>query len=267
MRFSLRICTGKHAGRELPIRGPRFLIGSADNCHLKLHASQVSSYHCELFVEDHGIWVRDLGGGALVGGKQIVDRCRLHQGDQLQIGPLRFEALIQDAPLKGNSRAPDEGEILNLLSEPVERPVAAVPERSDLASTQSPSSQVPPGAHAAVAGDPEPGDTSELANDVLKKLYKCKPSFKTAAPGAVAARPSKSPQEADAVAPSPEFAPEALPGASVAAPKRRVIAIALPRWLFTADGQLNANVMFALGVWAGIGLCAAFFAILTISRR
>lgn len=109
MRFSLRICAGEHTGREIPIHGSRFLVGCADNCHLQVRAIQVRPYHCTLFVQDDHLLVRDFGGGAIVGAERIIDRRRPDPGDQLQIGPLRFELVIQEAALKENDRAPDEG--------------------------------------------------------------------------------------------------------------------------------------------------------------
>jgi len=173
MALCLRIMTGKQAGREIPIPGSRFLIGGADNCDLKINASQVGPYHCALVVQDDGIWVRDYGSGTIVGGTRIVGRCRLNHGDQLQVGPLHFELLIEDAPYMPK-----------------------------LAS-----------------------NGSVGANETL-------------APGAP------------------------VSGTSVSAPRRRVIA--LPRWLFVADWQLNPYVMFALGVWAGIGIFAATVALFKV---
>ncbi|HUY91021.1 MAG TPA: FHA domain-containing protein [Pirellulales bacterium] len=246
MRFSLRICAGKHVGREIPIRGPRFLVGCADNCHLKIRATQVGPYHCALLVQDDCLWVRDFGGGVIVGGTRIVDRRRLDPGDQLQIGPLHFEVLVQDSPVKSNDRAPDEGEILDILSEPVERPVAPVPELSDLSNARP--------------EPPEPAETADhLAGDILHNLYhphKGKLArFKPVVRDPAITAPSISPPEVDVVEPLPEGPLEVPQGVSVAAPKRRVIA--LPRWMFTSDGQLNPNLMFVLGIWAGIGLSAA----------
>ncbi|HEV3006881.1 MAG TPA: FHA domain-containing protein, partial [Pirellulales bacterium] len=66
MGFCLRFMTGKDAGREIPIGGPRFLIGCAESCDLKMHAVQVSPFHCALLIQDESIWVRDYGGGTIV---------------------------------------------------------------------------------------------------------------------------------------------------------------------------------------------------------
>lgn len=257
MRFSLRISSGKHAGREIPISIPKVLIGSAGNCHLQIHEAQVSPCHCALLTQHDGIWLRDYGGGVLVGGTRIVDRRRLEHGDQLQIGSLHLELLIDEAPMKGNDRAPDEGEILDILSQPVARPVAPVLELSELRNGRSESAKVAPGLAAESDGSPETDETGDVANDVLNKLLMVKGTFKTPAPASASKAPTVSLPEAEDAADSlPLGPPESiLPGVSASAPRRRVIA--LPRWLFTADGQLNPNVMFCLGIWAGIGICAA----------
>lgn len=251
MRFCLRISAGKYAGREIPVRGPSFIIGCADNCHLKVQATHVNPHHCELITREDGIWVRDGGGGTIVNGTRIVDRRRLIQGDQLQIGTLHFDLLVEDAPLKGNNQAPDEGEILDILSRPVECPVAPEPEPSDLGMARAESPEPPP---AAQAESEEEAGTADLALDTLNKLYKTKTSFKSVS-REIAAPSISRPKESAAA--TLDAAPQEIfdPGASISAPPHRVIV--LPKWLFMADGRLNPNVMFALGVWVGIGLCSA----------
>lgn len=256
MQFSLRISAGKHVGREIPICVPRFVIGCADNCHLKVRATHVGPYHCELLIRDGGIWVRDYGNGTFVGGTRIVDRCRLRHGDQLQIGPLHFELVIKEAPLMENDHLPDECEILDILSQPVKSTAAPARELSDLGNAQSESPKGSKENRAASAEAREEADTADAAIDTLNKLYKTKTTFKaTAIPRSIAAPPTSPPEEGVTAPASEGPQTEFAPGVSVSARTRRVIE--LPRWLFLADGRLNPNVMFALGVWVGIGLCSA----------
>jgi hypothetical protein len=188
--------------------------------------------------------VRDFGGGTIVGGTRIVGRRRLNHGDQLQVGSLQFELLMEAAAEKGNDRVLDEGEILDLLSQP-------------LGNARSELSTVAPGAHSEPANRPEPADSADAASDILKKLFMPKVAFNATlhATAAITA-PSMSPPEDDVAAPLSGSPIEtvALPGVSVASPRRR--GIALPQWMFAADGQLNPNVMFSLGVWTGLGLCS-----------
>ncbi|HVC93985.1 MAG TPA: FHA domain-containing protein [Pirellulales bacterium] len=239
----MRISTGKDAGREYPILGPRFLIGCADHCDLKVNEGRVSPYHCALFIQDGGVWVRDYGNGTIVGGKRILGRRRLNHCDQLQVGSLNFELLIEDALEMGNDQVLDEGEILDIVSQPV-------------SNAQSELSMAPQGAYTAPAEHPEPADTADAAGDSLKKLYMPKGSFQAIAPAAPITAPPTSPPEDDVEAPQSVSATETvIPDMSLSAPRRLVIA--LTRWVFTADGKLNPNVMFSLGVWVGLGLCTA----------
>ncbi|HVX11776.1 MAG TPA: FHA domain-containing protein [Pirellulales bacterium] len=139
MRCSLLIKTGKHAGREIPIRGPRYLIGCADDCHLKLKPGQGRQYHCAILWEDDGISLRDYGGGTVVSGVRVVDRRRLVHADRLEFGPLHFELQIEGAPATENdrvpgvgARAPGEAKTVDKLPERVERPVSVASDQADL---------------------------------------------------------------------------------------------------------------------------------------
>ena len=250
MRFSLRICAGKHAGREIPIRGPRFLIGCAANCDLKIHANRVSPIHCELLVKDESLWVRDHGGGTTVGGTPIAERRRLNPGDQLQVGTLQLELLVQDAPVTGNERLPDEREILEILSQQAAGPAARPTQQENLSPAE------PPEVRASAADPVDSTDTADAAIDTLNKIYKSKATFKNLPPVRAAAAPAiAAPEEVETVSFSEGSPATFVAGASATAPKRRVIA--LPRWLFTAEGNLDPNAMFVLGIWVGIGLCSA----------
>jgi predicted component of type VI protein secretion system len=248
MRFCLRIITGKQAGREITISGSRFLIGCADNCDLKIHEIQVSPYHCALLTQKDDIWLRDYGCGTVVDGKRIVGRRRLNHCDQLQVGSLQFEMLIEDEPEKVSDRVADEGEILDILSQPI-------------GSSRSELPNFPPGTDIQLADISESADTSDAAGDILDQLYMPKVSFKATGHASAIAAPSTlptSPPEDDVAAPLSVDATE-----TVFAPKRRMTA--LPRWLLDADGKLNPNAMFVLGVCTGIGICSAAVAFLWIT--
>ena len=208
-----------------------------------------------LLAQYDGIWVRDYGGGVLVSGTRIVNR-RLTPGDQLQVGSLRLELLIEDAAVRGSGLSPDEGEILDILSQPVASPAAAAPAPSPLGGAPLESPQLATG-RVAPSSAPETDETGHIASDVLEKLLRVKGTFKVPARAVASKAPAMSlPEEDEAAESLPLGPPESIPlGVSAASPGRRVFA--LPRWLFTADGQLDPNVMFCLGIWVGIGICAA----------
>jgi pSer/pThr/pTyr-binding forkhead associated (FHA) protein len=207
MRVVLRVNAGRNAGQEIPIRVQRFLIGRADDCHLRANSTQVSRYHCAVIVEDEQVWVRDYGSrnGTLVQGTRIAERCRLNNGDQLQVGPLQFVVVLQEGPAAGHDTQPSaagetsaagklkstlraigrhesptgEGEILEILSEPVEPQKAPSP----LALTEPmPPSQEAPPPEAKTPPKPNPFrpaqkvDPADAAVDGLKRLFTPKKS-------------------------------------------------------------------------------------------
>ncbi|NQT40360.1 MAG: FHA domain-containing protein [Planctomycetes bacterium] len=96
MEVKLIVVGGKSAGRELPVAGPKFLIGRSQGCHLRPRSDQVSRRHCALLLEEGKVTVRDLGSrsGTLVNGRPITEPMELKNGDQLKIGPLEFDVQI-----------------------------------------------------------------------------------------------------------------------------------------------------------------------------
>ena len=92
MAVLLQVVGGRNAGQEIAVRGRRFLIGRASDCHLRAHSEQISRYHCALLVEKERVFVRDYGSrnGTLVDGQRILDQIELHDGQRLRIGPLEF---------------------------------------------------------------------------------------------------------------------------------------------------------------------------------
>ena len=50
MEVKLVVTNGRHAGREIPIKGPKFFIGRAEDCHLRPGSDLVSRHHCVILV-------------------------------------------------------------------------------------------------------------------------------------------------------------------------------------------------------------------------
>ncbi|HWB10305.1 MAG TPA: FHA domain-containing protein [Pirellulales bacterium] len=204
MRVVLRVNAGRNAGQEIPIRVSRFLIGRADDCHLRANSTQVSRYHCAIVVEDGRLWVRDYGSrnGTFVQGARIAERCHLKDGDQLQVGPLHFVVVVHKeqaaaghdtqpaaagetslaGKLKttlraiGRQEAPtQEGEILEILSEPVEPRKEPLP--PGLTDPMMPPPD-PPSEEAKAPEKPKPSfrppgqpNPADAAVDGLKRLF------------------------------------------------------------------------------------------------
>jgi pSer/pThr/pTyr-binding forkhead associated (FHA) protein len=96
MEVKLVVASGKSAGREIPVTGPKFFIGRSEECHLRPHSDQVSRHHCVILIEEALVAVRDLGSknGTYVNGERVRTEHDLKTGDHLRVGPLDFEVHI-----------------------------------------------------------------------------------------------------------------------------------------------------------------------------
>lgn len=92
MDVQLVVAGGSKAGQVIPIAGPKFIIGRAEDCHLKPRSELISRYHCAVISEDGYVAVRDLGSknGIYVNGERVSMEQELQNGDKLNIGPLEF---------------------------------------------------------------------------------------------------------------------------------------------------------------------------------
>src|SRR5215831_1808886 len=96
MELTIKLLSGKNAGQSVKIPVNKFLIGRADDCHLRPHSDMVSRHHCVLLVEEGFCAVRDFGSrnGTLVNDEKVVGQKELHNGDNLKIGNLEFEVQL-----------------------------------------------------------------------------------------------------------------------------------------------------------------------------
>ena len=99
MRVKLKVLNGKSAGREVKVPDTGFLIGRSQECHLRPKSDAISRQHCEIVIDDARLLVRDMGSknGTYVNGKRIDGQVELTQGDQLLVGKLELEVII-DVP-------------------------------------------------------------------------------------------------------------------------------------------------------------------------
>lgn len=101
MEVKLVVTNGRHSGREIPIKVPKFFIGRAEDCHLRPGSDLVSRHHCVILVEDDSVTVRDFGSknGTFVNGEQVMPERELKNGDRLVVGQLDFDVQISGAPV------------------------------------------------------------------------------------------------------------------------------------------------------------------------
>jgi hypothetical protein len=97
MLVKLRVMQGAQAGREVIIPVAEFVIGRGEECHLRPRSDAISRRHCVIVVNDKEVVLRDLGSknGSYVNGQRVEGSCVVQPGDQVQVGPLQFELVIE----------------------------------------------------------------------------------------------------------------------------------------------------------------------------
>ena len=99
MQVKLKVMTGSHEGKEIGISTDKFLIGRSDSCQLRPKSESVSRKHCIIVLRDNRVLIQDLKSrnGTYVNEKRLPsDKARvLRPGDQLRIGKLMFEIVIE----------------------------------------------------------------------------------------------------------------------------------------------------------------------------
>ncbi len=100
MEVKLVVTNGRHTGREIPIKGPRFFIGRAEDCHLRPGSDLVSRHHCVILIGSDGVKVRDFGSrnGTFVNGERVSPESHLMPGDRLIVGQFDFDIRIVGMP-------------------------------------------------------------------------------------------------------------------------------------------------------------------------
>ena len=99
MTIKLLVIQGNPQGKCLQFRvGKEYMFGRGEECHIRPNSEWVSRQHCMLRVTAEGTLIRDLGSrnGTLVNGVRLVGEQRLHQGDQVQVGPIVFEVDLNE---------------------------------------------------------------------------------------------------------------------------------------------------------------------------
>jgi len=107
VQVKLKVLTGSHEGKEIGITTDKFLIGRSESCQLRPKSESVSRKHCILVQKDGRLLIQDLKSrnGTFLNEKRLPsDRASVvTPGDQLRIGKLSFEVLIEHG-LHGNKK-------------------------------------------------------------------------------------------------------------------------------------------------------------------
>jgi pSer/pThr/pTyr-binding forkhead associated (FHA) protein len=99
MQVSLKVLSGNHEGKEIPIKDEKFFVGRSESCQLRPKSESVSRRHCAIVQKDGRVLLVDLKSrnGTFVNEKQLSpDKAKiLKSGDKLRIGQLEFEIAIE----------------------------------------------------------------------------------------------------------------------------------------------------------------------------
>ena len=188
MQLSLLVLTpGKWEGKSVPVTVSPFLIGRDAKCHLRPASPAISNRHCDLFVRDGKVYVRDSGStnGTFVNEQRVQGEQEIRDGDRLQLGPLKFGVRLSGAaaakpapPPPKPPEAEDDAAAALLLGE-----ARASADSGDLDSLGVPTGDTvmmasPPQDEWAAPKKPEEtaekhvGDTSSAAGEILAKYGK-----------------------------------------------------------------------------------------------
>ena len=131
MEVKLIVASGKHAGREIPIKVAKFFIGRAEDCHLRPGSDLVSRHHCVILVDGGTVIVRDFGSknGTLVNDQRVEGEQTLKTGDRMTVGQLEFN--IQLATEVGGKQKPEVHGVQEAAARTVE---SAIDDDLDLAA-------------------------------------------------------------------------------------------------------------------------------------
>ena len=105
MEVKLVVVGGARTGEAVPVPHAKFLIGRAEDCHLRPASELVSRHHAVILVDEAFVAIRDFASknGTFVNGEKIKSEKELKAGDRLRIGPLEFEVHLA-VPVAGKKK-------------------------------------------------------------------------------------------------------------------------------------------------------------------
>ena len=158
MNVQLVVAAGSRAGQVIPITGDRFVVGRADDCHLKPRSELISRYHCEIFKEDGGVFVRDMGSknGVFYNDSKITETREIKNGDKLAFGPLEF--FVQITAETKPAKPPQ----VKSVSEAVARTAAMQPRNSEKSTEDTITDWIFAADESGESMDTQTIDSSEL---------------------------------------------------------------------------------------------------------
>lgn len=96
MDVILKVLEGAKVGAKVAVKKDKFLIGRSSKCNLCAGSTAVSRKHCAIMRNGTKVTIKDLGSrnGTLVNDKKTSGEVELTSGDEITVGPLRFQLTI-----------------------------------------------------------------------------------------------------------------------------------------------------------------------------
>lgn len=166
LQISLKVLGGRHDGKQIPIKGKKFLIGREEDCHLRPNSDMVSRHHCVFTVDEYSVRLRDFGStnGTLVNGKRIKGEVQLSHADKIQVGKLDFEILMSHTAEAESTQTPPATAVGTIPSEEILTGSDTV---FDIPVHQAEESQIAPAEDSQTAS-PAPAPNAPAGSEVYE---------------------------------------------------------------------------------------------------
>ncbi len=177
----------KHHGKKIRLVAGPFIIGRGDEAQVRIGSEEVSRSHCVLEPGEDRVTLRDLESrnGTLVNGVRISGETQLDSGAMIEVGPMKFELIRQEAapapasaprirvPRKADSqKLSDEDEIASWLSDSeimagADTTISGAPEQPT--ATEQPVEAAPPGLRPPPPSKQRFDSIAEEAADIIRR--------------------------------------------------------------------------------------------------
>lgn len=151
-RWFLQVVKGEHEGKKFHVNGS-MTFGRSSKCELCFSDMELSRRHCELFLKDDVLEVKDLASanGVLV-NQQKVSTAVLQPGDQLKMGTV---TLLVIGPKIAVAQAEDEDATVFMRAIDLPKPVKSKPQVSHAGTSNPLRAAVQLGSAPATPAKPE----------------------------------------------------------------------------------------------------------------